>query len=204
MRRHGNAFAIRSPSTAPSPAYRAVLDLHGWGDLHRELNRLSKSGDWTTMMSLIEDEVLNTFAVQGEPKAVGTEIVRRFDHLVDRFTSTRLSLSTTPPGRRSSRDQGCSALRGRRRGGGIQKKTPDGPLGLVGVQRLEHRRRRVPVQPLEDGALAEGTRRRPCSSPAVPCITFSEVKVFAMPRLGNCSSGAQSLSWPWIRSSQVW
>ncbi len=69
-----------------TPAYRAVLDLHGWGDLHRELNRLSKSGDWTTMMSLIQDEVLNTFAVQGEPKAVGTEIVRRFDHLVDRFT----------------------------------------------------------------------------------------------------------------------
>ncbi len=69
-----------------TPAYRAVLDLHGWGDLHRELNRLSKSGDWTTMMSLIEDEVLNTFAVQGEPKAVGTEIVRRFDQLVDRFT----------------------------------------------------------------------------------------------------------------------
>ena len=38
------------------------------------------------LQSLIEDEVLNTFAVQGEPKAVGTEIVRRFDHLVDRFT----------------------------------------------------------------------------------------------------------------------
>ena len=41
---------------------------------------------YAALMSLIEDEVLNTFAVQDEPKAVGTEIVRRFDHLVDRFT----------------------------------------------------------------------------------------------------------------------
>lgn len=69
-----------------TPAYRGVLDLHGWGDLHTELNRLSKAGDWTTMTSLIDDEVLNTFAVVGDPKHVGAEIVRRFDGLVDRFT----------------------------------------------------------------------------------------------------------------------
>lgn len=69
-----------------TPAYRAVLDLHGWGDLHVELNRLSKSGEWATMMSLVDDEVLNTFAVSGEPKVVGAEIVRRFYGLVDRFT----------------------------------------------------------------------------------------------------------------------
>ncbi len=69
-----------------TPAYRGVLDLHGWGDLHVELNRLSKTGDWDTMTSLIDDEVLNTFAVVGDPKDVGAEIVRRFDGLVDRFT----------------------------------------------------------------------------------------------------------------------
>lgn len=69
-----------------TPAYRAVLDHHGWGDLHTELHRLSKTGDWTTMAALIDDEVLSTFAVIGESKAVGAEIVRRFGHLVDRFT----------------------------------------------------------------------------------------------------------------------
>ena len=69
-----------------TPAYRAVLDLHGWGDLHLELNRLSKVGDWASMTSLVDDEVLNTFAVVAEPKDVGAEIVRRFDGLVDRFT----------------------------------------------------------------------------------------------------------------------
>lgn len=69
-----------------TPAYRAVLDLHGWGDLHTELHRLSKTGGWTTMAGLITDDILSTFAVTGEPKDIGAEIVRRFGHLVDRFT----------------------------------------------------------------------------------------------------------------------
>ena len=29
-----------------TPAYRPTLDCHGWGDLHGELNRLSKAGRW--------------------------------------------------------------------------------------------------------------------------------------------------------------
>ncbi|MBB3605971.1 putative F420-dependent oxidoreductase [Mycolicibacterium sp. BK556] len=69
-----------------TPAYRAVLDIHGWGELHTELHRLSKVGDWTTMSTLIDDEVLSTFAVCGEPADIGAEIVRRFRGLVDRFT----------------------------------------------------------------------------------------------------------------------
>jgi probable F420-dependent oxidoreductase len=69
-----------------TPAYRAVLDLHGWGELHTELHRLSKSGDWATMTDLIDDEALNTFAVVGEPGAVACEITARFAGLIDRFT----------------------------------------------------------------------------------------------------------------------
>lgn len=69
-----------------TPAYRPVLDLHGWGDLHTELHRLSKAGEWSTTTELIDDEVLSAFAVCGEPGQVGAEIVRRFDGMVDRFT----------------------------------------------------------------------------------------------------------------------
>ncbi|WP_431233042.1 LLM class F420-dependent oxidoreductase [Mycolicibacterium psychrotolerans] len=69
-----------------TPAYRAVLDLHGWGELHAELHRLSKAGAWTDMTALVDDEVLSTFAVVGEPKDVGQQIVRRFGGVVDRFT----------------------------------------------------------------------------------------------------------------------
>src|SRR6266536_1347006 len=51
-------------------AYRGVLELHGWGDLQGELNRLSKQGDWVTMRELIDDDMLGTFAVAGEPEEI--------------------------------------------------------------------------------------------------------------------------------------
>ena len=41
-----------------TPAYRKVLDLHGWGDLHTELHRLSRQGEWDAMGTLIDDAVL--------------------------------------------------------------------------------------------------------------------------------------------------
>ncbi|MGH3892892.1 MAG: LLM class F420-dependent oxidoreductase [Rhodococcus qingshengii] len=68
-----------------TPAYRGVLELHGWDDLHLELNRLSKQGDWTTMSELIDDEILNVFAVVGEPSVVAQEAHRRFGDVIDRF-----------------------------------------------------------------------------------------------------------------------
>jgi probable F420-dependent oxidoreductase len=71
---------------AATPAYRGVLDLHGWGDLHTELHRLSRRGDWDTMTGLVDDTVLRTFAVVGEPAEAGAEIARRYAGLVDRFT----------------------------------------------------------------------------------------------------------------------
>ncbi|MFC8529950.1 TIGR03617 family F420-dependent LLM class oxidoreductase [Nocardia sp. NPDC057227] len=71
---------------AATPAYRGVLDLHGWGDLHVELHRLAGLGRWSAMTGLVDDTVLGTFAVVGEPAAAGAEIARRFGGLVDRFT----------------------------------------------------------------------------------------------------------------------
>ena len=32
-----------------TPAYKGVLELHGWGDLHLELHPLSKQGEWVKM-----------------------------------------------------------------------------------------------------------------------------------------------------------
>ena len=50
-----------------TPAYRNVLEIHGWGGLQEELNALSKQGEWAKMGTLIDDEILNTFAVVGSP-----------------------------------------------------------------------------------------------------------------------------------------
>jgi probable F420-dependent oxidoreductase len=67
-----------------TPAYRGVLELHGWGDLQTELNTLSKQGEWVKMGQLIDDDVLNAFAVVAEPEGVGAELKRRYAGVVDR------------------------------------------------------------------------------------------------------------------------
>ncbi|WP_377267510.1 TIGR03617 family F420-dependent LLM class oxidoreductase [Peterkaempfera sp. SMS 1(5)a] len=71
---------------ASTPAYRAVLDLHGWGGLHEELYELSTRSCWQEMGRLIDDEVLDTFALTGEPQAVGQALHERFGGLCTRIT----------------------------------------------------------------------------------------------------------------------
>ena len=74
-----------------TPAYRPVLELHGWGELQTELNTLSKQGEWGQMAGLIDDEMLNTFAiVVDSPADVGPAIVKRFGGVLTRasFYST--------------------------------------------------------------------------------------------------------------------
>jgi probable F420-dependent oxidoreductase len=67
-----------------TPAYRGVLELHGWGDLQPELNRLSKEGEWVKMGALIDDDILAAFAVVAEPEGVAAELKRRYSGVVDR------------------------------------------------------------------------------------------------------------------------
>jgi probable F420-dependent oxidoreductase len=67
-----------------TPAYRGVLELHGWGDLQTELNRLSKQGGWVEMGELIDDDMLGTFAVAGEPEEIPGKLVARYGDIVDR------------------------------------------------------------------------------------------------------------------------
>ena len=69
-----------------TPAYRPVLELHGWGDLQPELNGLSKRGEWGTMAGLIDDEVLDAFAVTAEPSDVAGRVRERFGDVIDRFS----------------------------------------------------------------------------------------------------------------------
>ncbi|HEX3333395.1 MAG TPA: LLM class F420-dependent oxidoreductase [Acidimicrobiales bacterium] len=69
-----------------TPAYRPVLELHGWGDLQSELNTLSKRGEWVKMGEKIDDEVLNAFAVVAPLDKVAAEVKTRFGALVDRYS----------------------------------------------------------------------------------------------------------------------
>lgn len=68
-----------------TPAYRPVLDVHGWGDLQPELNALSKQGRWEDMGRLIDDDVLHTIAACGSPKEVAEHIRNRVDGVADQI-----------------------------------------------------------------------------------------------------------------------
>jgi alkanesulfonate monooxygenase SsuD/methylene tetrahydromethanopterin reductase-like flavin-dependent oxidoreductase (luciferase family) len=69
---------------ASTPAYKPVLDHHGWGDLHAAAHAMTKQGRWGELGDLIDDEVLTTFAVVGELDQVGDAMRQRFDGLADR------------------------------------------------------------------------------------------------------------------------
>jgi probable F420-dependent oxidoreductase len=68
-----------------TPAYRPVLDAHGWGDLQPELNAMSKQGRWQEMSTLIDDEMLHTIAACGTPAEVAAHIRDRVDGVSDRI-----------------------------------------------------------------------------------------------------------------------
>jgi probable F420-dependent oxidoreductase len=68
-----------------TPAYRAVLELHGWASLGEELNVLSKRGEWAAMGERIDDEMLHTFAIVAEPADVAPRLSARFGDVVDRI-----------------------------------------------------------------------------------------------------------------------
>ncbi|MCP4005122.1 MAG: TIGR03617 family F420-dependent LLM class oxidoreductase [bacterium] len=57
-----------------TPAYKIVLEHHGWEDLQPQLNRLSKEGRWSEMGSLITDEILDTVGVSGTPCEAGEKL----------------------------------------------------------------------------------------------------------------------------------
>jgi hypothetical protein len=71
---------------ASTPAYRAVLDLHGFGDVQPELTALSKAGRWRDMTNLISDDMLREFAVIGPPEEVGVALKAKIGDLYDRAT----------------------------------------------------------------------------------------------------------------------
>ncbi|MGE5698420.1 MAG: LLM class F420-dependent oxidoreductase [Candidatus Sericytochromatia bacterium] len=69
---------------ASTPAYRKVLELHGWGDLQDELHRQSLQGHWDAMGSLIDDEILHAFAVVAPVEELAGKVRERCDGVIDR------------------------------------------------------------------------------------------------------------------------
>jgi len=69
-----------------TPAYRGVLDLHGWAGLHERLHAASLRGSWDEMAGMIGDEVLDELAITGSPAQIAAELRARFDGLASRVS----------------------------------------------------------------------------------------------------------------------
>jgi len=69
-----------------TPAYRRILDVHGWGALHDDLLGLSKRGRWEEMGELVSDEVLETFAIVAEPSTLADRVRARWIGVADRIS----------------------------------------------------------------------------------------------------------------------
>ena len=71
---------------ASTPAYRGVLERHGWGEVQPALTRLSKQGEWDAMGELIDDDMLNTFSVVGRPEEIGPMLRAKLGAIVQRVS----------------------------------------------------------------------------------------------------------------------
>ena len=83
-----------------TPGYWPVLDLHGYGDLGRELNTMSKAGKWDEMSARVSDDLVHLFAAVGTHKEIAGKIAERFGGLSDAINLRADSSSAggdTPP-----------------------------------------------------------------------------------------------------------
>jgi probable F420-dependent oxidoreductase len=69
---------------ASTRSYRAVMELHGWGDVCDRLHALSAKGEWQRMGSEIGDEMMAEFVAEGSWGEIGQMIRKRYGKLVDR------------------------------------------------------------------------------------------------------------------------
>ena len=71
-----------------TPAYRGVLEIHGWGDLQGDLNAMSKRGEWDEMGTRITDDILEEFAVIGQPNEIAGLMKKRYGDVIDRVLAS--------------------------------------------------------------------------------------------------------------------
>lgn len=61
-----------------TPAYRFVLDVHGWGDLQPVVRELTRAGRWDELTAAVPDEVVDAVAVSGTPDEVAHQLAERY------------------------------------------------------------------------------------------------------------------------------
>jgi probable F420-dependent oxidoreductase len=70
---------------ASTRTYIGVLESHGWGETCIRLNEKAAKGDWTGMASLITDEMLQVYAVEGLVDDIPGLIKKKYTGVLDRL-----------------------------------------------------------------------------------------------------------------------
>lgn len=76
-----------------TPAYRGVLEHHGWEDAADRLHAASRRGEWAEMSAMVSDEMLDAFAVAGAPAEIRPQLERRFGGIA---STVCVNASATP------------------------------------------------------------------------------------------------------------
>ena len=71
---------------ASTPPYRPVFNLEGWGSVADELKAMAAGGRWNEMPSLINDEMLDRFALRGSWADLPAKVLQKYDGLLDRVS----------------------------------------------------------------------------------------------------------------------
>lgn len=77
---------------ASTRTYHAIFEVHGWGDLGKELHALSLENRWDDMVKRIPDEMAEEFATVGHLDEIGAKLAERWGGLL-----TTLNLPTDFP-----------------------------------------------------------------------------------------------------------
>ncbi|NIS80539.1 MAG: TIGR03617 family F420-dependent LLM class oxidoreductase [Anaerolineales bacterium] len=71
---------------ASTPTYRPVMAYHGWGEVADQLQVLSRKQAWGEMTNMIDEDMLDTFAVVAPPDEIAKVLKKRYHDLADRLS----------------------------------------------------------------------------------------------------------------------
>lgn len=66
--------------------YHDVFENHGFDDIGMELHELSKEGEWQEMAALIDDDVLDAFAIRADPEDLVDAVEEKYGGIADRVS----------------------------------------------------------------------------------------------------------------------
>ncbi len=69
-----------------TPAYKPVLEVHGWEGMQETWSKLARAGKWMEMTASVTDEMLETFALVGSPAEVASKMAARCAGKFDRVS----------------------------------------------------------------------------------------------------------------------